>query len=75
MESILSQLMVFGILLFLVIGSGVLFWDGLALSVGHGRTGGGGGGGVRLARVRMVFGLLGVALAVWLATGFLTRVQ
>lgn len=72
MESILSQLMVFGILVFLVIGSGVLFWDGLALSVGHGRTG---GGGVRLARVRMVFGLLGVALAVWLATGFLTRVQ
>jgi hypothetical protein len=76
MESILSQLMIFGILLFLVIGSGVLFWDGLALSFGHGHSHGhSGGASVRLARVRMVFGLLGVALAVWLAAGYLTRVQ
>jgi len=72
MESILSQILIFGILLFLVIGSGVLFWDGLALSFGPGHPG---GGGVRLARVRMVIGLLGVALAVWLATGYLTRVH
>jgi hypothetical protein len=72
MESILSQLLVFGILVFLLIGSGVLFWDGLALSFGHGRSG---GTSARLAHARLVFGLLGVALAIWLAAGYLTRVR
>jgi hypothetical protein len=72
MESILSQLLVFGVLVFLAVGSGVLFWDGLALGFGHGRSG---GASVRLARFRLIAGLLGVALAVWLAAGYLTRVH
>ena len=72
MESIVSQLLVFGILVFLLLGSGVLFWDGLALSFGHARPGGTSG---RLAGARLLLGFLGVALTLWLAAGYLTRVR
>ena len=72
MASALAQLLLLGILVFLVLGSGVLFWDGLALGFGHGHAT---GRALRLARARMVVGLLGVAFAVWLAAAWFARVR
>lgn len=74
MDSILSQILVFSILIFLAVGSGVLAWDGLALGFGRAHAGGSAAFHWR-ARVRLAAGLLGVALAIWLAAGYITRVH
>ena len=72
MNSLLSQVLVLGILVFLALGSGVLVWDGLAVGFGRHRPG---GAGVGWARLRLVAGAVGVGLAIWLAAGYLTRVH
>lgn len=73
MTSGLSQFIVFLLLLFLLVGSGVLVWDGFATGFGHGRS-------AALhdadhARGRLAAGIFGFAIAVWIALGILTHAR
>jgi len=71
MTSGLSQILLFGLLLFLLVGSGVLVWDGLATGYGHGRAAA--MGRAEHARARLAAGIVGFAIAAWIALGMLTH--
>jgi hypothetical protein len=71
MTSGLSQLIVFLLLLFLLVGSGVLVWDGLATGFGHGHAAA--LHGTDHAKGRLAAGIVGFAIAVWIALGMLTH--
>jgi hypothetical protein len=68
----LSQFIVVLLLLFVLVGSGVLMWDGLATGgFGHGR-------GAALhphehAKARLAVGVFGLAVAVWILLGMLSH--
>jgi hypothetical protein len=67
----LSQFIVVLLLLFLLVGSGVLLWDGLATGLGHGR-------GVAMhdhAKGRLAAGVFGFAIAVWILLGMLSHAR
>lgn len=67
--SLASEILVAGILAFVGTASAMLVWNGLA-----GGLAGRQGGAVRHARARIVVGVLGFGLALWIALGFLTHV-
>ncbi|MGB8932121.1 MAG: hypothetical protein WCC48_12835 [Anaeromyxobacteraceae bacterium] len=67
----LSQFIVILLLLFLLVGSGVLMWDGLATGFGHGRAAA--LHGTDHARARLAVGIVGFAIVAWIALGVLTH--
>lgn len=69
----LSLFIVILLALFLLVGSGVLLWDGLATRISHGRV-------AALhdpehAVGRLVTGVLGFAIAAWILLGMLTHAR
>ncbi len=66
--SLVSEILVAGILAFVGTASAMLVWNGLA-----GELVGRQAGAVRHARARLVVGALGFGLALWIALGFLTH--
>jgi hypothetical protein len=66
-----SGILAAAILVFVAIASGVLLWDGLAVAGAHGHPGA--GREVRRAHARVVVGVIGLALVLWIALGILTR--
>lgn len=73
MSSTMSQVLAAALLAFVAIGSGVLVWDGLATGVGGGRAEA--AREVRRARARLAAGVVGLALAIWIALGLLTHAR
>jgi hypothetical protein len=70
MTSELSRFIVSLLLLFLLVGSGVLLWDGLATTI-HGRA-------AALhdhAKGRLAAGIIGFAIVAWIALGMLTHAR
>lgn len=70
--SLASSILALGIVAFVAIASAMLMWNGLAAEFAKGRA----GARARLlhgARARLLIGVLGFALALWLALGLLTR--
>ncbi len=67
----MSRIIATALLLFVGVASGALLWDGLALSLAHGRAGS--DREVRQGRARVVFGAVGVGIAIWLISGLLTH--
>jgi len=59
------------IVVFVGVASGVLVWEGLA--TGFGKRAAADAGGRPRALARFAFGAIGVAIALWLALGMLTR--
>jgi hypothetical protein len=71
MTSELSRFIVLLLLTFLLVGSGVLLWDGLSTAVHHGRA-------MALhdhARGRLAVGIVGFAIAAWIVLGVLTHAR
>ncbi len=71
MTSGLSQFILFLLFLFLLVGSAILVWDGLATGFGHGRAAA--LHGADHARGRLAAGIVGFAITVWIALGMLTH--
>ncbi len=71
-QSLASLILAVGILAFMAIASAFLIWDGLAHEFARGD--GGRSPGWR-SRARLTVGVLGFAVAVWLALGLFTHVH
>ncbi len=69
----MSRILVTAILAFVGIASGVLLWEGLAVGVTHGHAEP--GREPWRARTRIVVGVTGLAIVLWIAFGLLTRVR
>ncbi len=71
--SIASRILAFATMAFIALGSGLLLWDGLAAEFGRGRD-----KAVRPsrnARLRVVVGAIGFAIACWIGLGMLTHAR
>ncbi|BDG02285.1 hypothetical protein [Anaeromyxobacter oryzae] len=69
--STLSRILAGAIAVFVVIASAVLLWDGLAGSMAAHRPAA--GRELRAVRLRLVVGVIGIAVALWMALGMLTH--
>ena len=75
MTSGLSEFIVVLLVLFLAVGSAVLLWDGLASGALHHGHHGAAIHDTEHARMRLVSGIVGFAIAAWVLLGMLTHAR
>ncbi len=72
-SSTLSRVLAGAIAAFVVIASGFLLWEGLAGSMARRQPAA--GRELRDVRLRLVVGMIGIAVALWIALGMLTHAR